>query len=689
MTFEELGLKSGVLKSLTQLGFETPTPIQQEAIPHLLKEESDFVGLAHTGTGKTAAFGLPLVTKVEEGRKKPQALIICPTRELCLQISKDIKNYATNVDVNVVAVYGGTDIRKQMTDIKRGAQIIVATPGRLVDLTNRKAIHLSEIEYVVLDEADEMLNMGFKEDIDFILDQTPVERNVWLFSATMPKEVAAIAKNYMEEPLEVSIGHKNQSNENIEHIYYTVSERDRYPAVKRIIDFNPNIYGLIFCRTRRETAEVAEKLGKEGYSAEPLHGELSQAQRDNAMRRFRSKSIQILVATDVAARGIDVDDITHVINYNLPDEIENYTHRSGRTARAGKKGQSLVLVTPREGHKIKTLERKLRTTFLKGAVPDAKEICEIQLMKLVDKVITTEVKEESIADFLPAVMKEFEGLTTEEVVKKFVSAEFNKFIEYYSKANDLNAREGSGRDRDRGDSRGDRRERPNRRDDADKTRFFVNLGNRDGLNPGGLLRVICDSTGLKSDKVGRIDILASFSFFEADNEHANDILAKVNGADYEGHDVSIEVTKKKSGDGGGSRSGGGNRGGGSRDGGSRSFGNRSGGGSRDGGNRSGGGDRRGGGGFSGGGNRRSDSRDGGSRDGGSRDGGSRDGGSRDGGSRDGGNRSGGSRDGGSSSRGGFGGGFGGSSKDGGRNRDAGGDRRERSTSSGTGTRKRN
>ena len=373
MTFEELGLKSGVLKSLTQLGFETPTPIQQEAIPHLLKEESDFVGLAQTGTGKTAAFGLPLVSKVEEGRKKPQGLVICPTRELCLQISKDIQNYSKNVNVNTVAVYGGTDIKRQISDIKRGAQIIVATPGRLVDLTNRKAIDLNEIEWVVLDEADEMLNMGFKEDIDHILDKTPLERNVWLFSATMPKEVAAIAKNYMENPLEVAIGHKNQSNENIEHIYYTVSERDRYNAVKRIIDFNPSIYGLIFCRTRRETAAVAEKLVKEGYSAEPLHGELSQAQRDNAMRRFRSKSIQILVATDVAARGIDVDDITHVINYNLPDEIENYTHRSGRTARAGKKGESLVLVTPRESYKIKTLEKKLRTTFKKGTVPGAKE----------------------------------------------------------------------------------------------------------------------------------------------------------------------------------------------------------------------------------------------------------------------------------------------------------------------------
>ena len=565
MTFEELGLKSEVLKSLQELGFETPTPIQEKAIPHLLKEESDFVGLAQTGTGKTAAFGLPLVSKVEEGRKIPQGLVICPTRELCLQISKDIQNYAKHTNVKVVAVYGGTDIRKQITDIKRGVQIIVATPGRLVDLTNRKALSLQDIEWVVLDEADEMLNMGFKEDIDTILEKTPQFKNVWLFSATMPKEVANIAKNYMENPLEVSIGHKNQTNENIDHIYFTVKERDRYSALKRLIDYNPNIYGLVFCRTRRETAEVADKLGKEGYSSSPLHGDLSQAQRDQVMKSFRTKGIQILVATDVAARGIDVDDITHVINYNLPDEIENYTHRSGRTARAGKHGESLVLVNTREGHKIKQIEKKIRTTFTKGEIPSPKEICEIQLMKLVDKVITTEVKEDDIAEFLPLVMKEFDGFTKEEVVKKFVSAEFNRFIEYYSRAGDLNAAEGQGRDRDRGE-RGNRRDRGERgergggrRDDANKTRFFVNLGKRDGLNPGGLLRVVCDSTGLRSDKVGRIDILASFSFFEADNDLADDILQKVNGADYEGNSVSVEITKKKASDGGGNRGGGGGR----------------------------------------------------------------------------------------------------------------------------------
>lgn len=546
MTFEELGLKSGVLKSLTEMGFETPTPIQTEAIPHLLKEESDFVGLAQTGTGKTAAFGLPLVSKVEEGRKIPQGLVICPTRELCLQITKDLQNFSKHLKINVVAVYGGTDIRRQMTEIKNGATIVVATPGRLVDLANRKALRLEEVEWVVLDEADEMLNMGFKEDIDLILEKTPDTKNVWLFSATMPKEVAAIAKNYMTDPLEVSIGHKNQTNENIEHIYFMVKERDRYAATKRLIDFNPSIYGLIFCRTRRETAQVAEMLEKDGYNAAPLHGDLSQAQRDSVMKRFRDRSVQLLVATDVAARGIDVTDITHVINYNLPDDIENYTHRSGRTARAGKKGESLVLINTRELSKIKAIERTIRTTFTVGNVPNAKEICEIQLMKLADKVISTEVKEDEIQEFLPIIMREFEGLTKEEVVKKFISAEFNRFIDYYERAGDLNASTSSGRDRDdRDGERGGRnRDRGSRRDEG-KTRFFVNLGKRDGLNPGGLLRVICDSTGLRSDSIGRIDILASFSFFEADDELADKILSKVNGSDYEGNTVSVEITKNK------------------------------------------------------------------------------------------------------------------------------------------------
>lgn len=620
MTFKELGLRVEVLQSIEAMGFAEPTPIQQSAIPHLLNDQSDFVGLAQTGTGKTAAFGLPLIHKVTDRPTETQGLIIAPTRELCLQISKDLEAFAQfDKQIRVVAVYGGTDIRRQMTEIKRGATIVVATPGRLVDLINRRAINLQTVETVVLDEADEMLNMGFKEDIDAILDATPDTKNVWLFSATMPKEVASIAKNYMTDPLEVAMGHKNQSNENIEHIYYTVKERDRYDALKRLIDASPEIFGLVFCRTRNETATVAEKLAKDGYSAEPLHGDLSQAMRDRVMDRFRERSIQLLVATDVAARGIDVDNITHVINYNLPDDIENYTHRSGRTARAGRQGKSLVLINARENYKIKAIERQIRMTFASALIPEASEICGIQLNKLISKVKEIEVKENDIAPFLPAIMADFEELSKEEVIKKFISAEFNRFIEYYDRAGDLNVSGGKGDREDRGDrgrdrndrfdrkdrfersdrgDRGDRGERSDRapRDMGDRTRFFVSLGKRDGLNPGGLLRVICDATGIKSASVGRIDVMPNFSFFEADKGDEGSILSQVNGADYEGHKVMVEITQKKA-EGGERRSGGGGErrsfGGGER----RSFGGdreRSGGGDRD---RSGGDRRSGGGGF--------------------------------------------------------------------------------------------
>jgi ATP-dependent RNA helicase DeaD len=604
MTFKELGLKSEVLKSIDELGFSTPTPIQEQAIPHLLGENSDFVGLAQTGTGKTAAFGLPLINNIDEDLNYPQGLVICPTRELCLQISKDIESYSKYTKLRTVAVYGGTDIRKQITDIKRGAQIVVATPGRLMDLVKRKAINLNDIECVVLDEADEMLNMGFKEDIDTILEQTPPERNVWLFSATMPKEVARISQNYQNDPLEVSIGHKNQSNENIDHIYYSVKEKDRFGAVKRLIDFNPDIYGLIFCRTRHETASVAEKLAKEGYNAEPLHGELSQAQRDRVMDRFRNKDLQILVATDVAARGLDIDDITHVINYNLPDDIENYTHRSGRTARAGKKGESLVLINTRENGKIRMIEKQMRMEFTKGTIPGPEEICAIQLNKLMDKILKTEVNEKEIESFLPQIYSSFESMSKEDLIKKFVSTEFNRFFDYYNKAGDLNATGRGGRDdegsfsnrRDRGE-RGERRGGRDRdRQEVGKTRFFVNLGRRDGLNPGGLLRVICDSTNLDSSSIGRIDITPSFSFFEADDANVDAILQKANGAEFEGQQVNIEVTKKDRGD---KPRGGGFRGGADRDGfkprsGSARRGTFGGGGSRSGESRGGASHRKGG-----------------------------------------------------------------------------------------------
>ena len=548
MTFEELGLRREVLKSLSELGFEAPTPIQEQAIPYLLKENCDFVGLAQTGTGKTAAFGLPLINNINTKAKLPQGLIICPTRELCLQITKDLEVFSKYLDCNVVSVYGGTDIRRQITEVKKGAAIIVATPGRLVDLINRKVLVLNEVNYVILDEADEMLNMGFKEDIDAVLETTPVDKNVWLFSATMPKEVAFIAKNYMDNPFEISIGHKNQSNENIDHVYYLVKERDRYEAVKRLIDFNPSIYGLIFCRTKNETAIVAEKLAKEGYNAEPLHGDLTQAMRDRVMERFRSRELQILVATDVAARGLDIDNITHVINYNLPDDIENYTHRSGRTARAGKKGESLVLINGREQFKISAIEKQMRTTFRKGMIPNAEEICEIQLLKLINKTIEIEVKEDDIQKFMPQILSAFADMSKEEVIKHFVSAEFNRFIEYYDRAGDLNAAAKKDDSKERKSNKSDKAR------DEGKTRFFVNIGRRDGLNPGALLRVICDATGIKSDKIGRIDLMASFSFFDADQEYTDRILKHVNGAEFEGNKVSVEVTAEK---GNGGSSGGG------------------------------------------------------------------------------------------------------------------------------------
>jgi ATP-dependent RNA helicase DeaD len=548
MSFNQLGLRGELLSALEELNFTSPTPIQEKAIPHLLKDQSDFVGLAQTGTGKTAAFGLPLLSVIDWTKTIPQGIVICPTRELCLQITKDLQNFAKFLNPDaIVAVYGGADIRRQMTQIKQGVNVIVATPGRLVDLINRKAVKLSDIEVVVLDEADEMLNMGFKDDIDAILQQTPSFKNVWLFSATMPAEVARIAKNYMENPLEVSIGHKNQSNENISHVFYTVKEKDRYLALKRLIDLNPTIFGLIFCRTRRETQEIAEKLAKEKYSAEPLHGDLSQAQRDRVMARFRKRDLQLLIATDVAARGIDVDDITHVINYNLPDDIENYTHRSGRTARAGKKGFSLVLINPKEKFKIKAIEKQMRTTFAEGHLPTPQEVCEIQLNTLIEKVIETQVKEEQIAGFMPAIYDKFKAYTKEDIIDKFVSTEFNRFLEFYQNAKDLNY---SGADHDYGDEgsarKGRDRDRGNSRNaDGPTQRYFVSLGRKDGLNPGGLLRVICDASGLKSRDIGKIDILNTFSFFETKPELASSLMKNIKDAEYEGKRLSVELTKEK------------------------------------------------------------------------------------------------------------------------------------------------
>lgn len=558
MTFKELGLNDDILSSLTTLGFENPTPIQEQAIPYLLENQGDLVGLASTGTGKTASFGLPMLHHTDVQSKNVQGLIICPTRELCLQISRDIENYAKDIrGLKVTAVYGGTDIIKQIRTIERGVHIVVATPGRLVDLIKRKKINISKIKAVVLDEADEMLNMGFKEDIDSILNVTPDEKSVWLFSATMPKEVARIAKNYMTDPFEITVGGKNETNKNIEHHYYTVKERDRFVALKRIIDFNPEIYGLIFCRTRRDTAAVADKLMKAGYNAEPLHGDLSQAQRDRVMEKFRDKTLQILVATDVAARGIDVDDITHVIHYQLPEDVENYTHRSGRTARAGKKGVSLALINTREGGRIRSIERIIKSKFDLQDIPSPDDICENQLMHLVDKISEVEVNTEGIEKYLPTVMEKLGDFSKEEIIAKFVSSEFNRFLDYYSKASNINAKADT-RDRDdsrdggRNSRRNDRRDRDNDGGDdrnynsEDQQRFFVNLGRKDGFNHGALLRLVCDNSGLSKNSIGKIDILNNFSFFEVDKASAPTILSSLKGVDFEGKEMNVEETNSAS-----------------------------------------------------------------------------------------------------------------------------------------------
>src|SRR6186713_144071 len=482
-SFEALGLSKGLVESVQQIGFETPTPIQEKAIPVLLTGNRDFVGLAQTGTGKTAAFGLPLLELVDDESRNTQALVLAPTRELGLQIASDLENFSEKFKrFNIVAVYGGSSISEQIRKIKKGAQIIVATPGRLIDLIDRRAINLGSIKYVVLDEADEMLNMGFKEDLDKILSYTPEEKKTWLFSATMPREVRAIMKNYMTDPFELTVGEQNVGNVNIEHHYVMVQEKDKYLALKRILDNTPEIFGLIFCRTRIDTQRIAESLMKDGYNADALHGDLNQAQRDRVMMKFRQKTLQILVATDVAARGIDVDNITHVIHLNIPDELEFYTHRSGRTARAGKKGISIAMISKRELGRVKQLEKSLKSTFKKLTIPTGPEVCQKQLLALMHKVHEVKVNDSEIAEFLPAVEAELKDLSKQELIKRFASIEFNRFLDYYRNAPDLNS---EGR---RTDSGGEERY-------SNGSRFFINLGKMDGLDVAKLIELIDDYAG--------------------------------------------------------------------------------------------------------------------------------------------------------------------------------------------------
>lgn len=530
-SFETLGLSGGMVESVKRIGFEVPTPIQEKAIPVLLEGNRDFVGLAQTGTGKTAAFGLPLLELCDEDARETQALVLAPTRELCLQITGDLENFSRQYKrFNIVAVYGGSSISDQIKKVKKGAQIIVATPGRLIDLIGRKVIQLQTIRFIVLDEADEMLNMGFKEDLDEILSHTPETKYTWLFSATMPAEVRRIMKNYMTDPFELSIGEKNTSNANIQHQYVVVKEKDRYAVLKRILDFHPDIFGLIFCRTRIDTQQVADKLMKDGYNADSLHGDLTQQQRDKVMKNFRQKTIRILVATDVAARGIDVDDITHVIHLNIPDEIEFYTHRSGRTARAGKTGVSIAIIAKKELGKIRQIEKMIKTTIARIPIPGGQEICQKQLLSLMRRVHDVKVKEAEIAEFLPAVFEELKDLSKEELIKRFASIEFNRFLDYYRNTEDLNAepeREG-------------REERY-----STGTRIFINLGKMDGLDKAGMLQVIDDCCKLGKKDIGKIELKGAYSFFEVDPSNVERVKDGFDGVEFRGRAVRVEVTGKK------------------------------------------------------------------------------------------------------------------------------------------------
>jgi ATP-dependent RNA helicase DeaD len=577
--FIQLGIRHDIVNAISELGFENPTPIQEQSIPVLLTGSNDFVGLAQTGTGKTAAFGLPLLELLDFEENHPQALILCPTRELCLQITNDLKNYAKNMrNVNVVAVYGGASISDQLHQIRRGVQIVVATPGRMLDIINRKAINFSKVGFVVLDEADEMLNMGFQEDIDSILSTTPDEKKTWLFSATMPSEVRRIAKKYMTDPFELTMGTKNTGNENIEHEYYIIRARDKYAAFKRIVDFNPEIFGIVFCRTKIETQEIAEALIKDGYNADSLHGDLSQQQRDKVMKRYRERSLQLLIATDVAARGIDVNDVTHVINYSLPDEIENYTHRSGRTARAGKTGVSISIINGKEIGKIRQIEKTLGKRFVKAEIPTGFDVCEKQLFALVHKVHNVQVNEQQIEQYLPRIIDEFKELSKEEIIKRFASLEFNSFLDYYKNAPDLNAPADESRRMDSAGT-GDRFNRTGMR--SDFTRLFINLGSVDGFSRGDLLGYICNTGKISGRTVGKIDVKGVYSFFEVPNDDVAKVQEGFKGADFQGRDVRIEI----SGDGGNESRGGSSNykrreggerreGGFRRDGGNRDSGNR-------------------------------------------------------------------------------------------------------------------
>ena len=551
MTFEGLGIDAKLIQATDELGFVNPTPIQEKAIPVLLSGTTDFVGLAQTGTGKTAAFGLPLLQLVSADAKFPQALIVCPTRELCMQIVKEVELFKKHMrGISVVAVYGGTSISMQIRDLKRGVQIVVATPGRLIDLIERKAIDLEQIKYVVLDEADEMLNMGFRDDIEFILKNTPKRESTWLFSATMPPEVKQVSKRYMKNPIEVTVGKVNTGNVNIDHQFYVASAQHRYETLKRIIDFNPGMYGIIFTRTKLDAQEVAERLTREGYDIDALHGDLTQGQRDKVMGQFRDKTLQLLIATDVAARGIDVKEITHVINFELPDDVEVYTHRSGRTGRAGSQGICMSIVHSRETFKLRQIEKMVAQPFHKLDIPTGKDVCRKQFFYFMDKLLNTDVSHGDYETYVPMLQEKFADITKEEVLKRVASMEFDRFLKYYDNAEDLNVRASRevrpqrefNRDESR-DQSGRRERRPagdfNNSSNADMMRLFVNLGTKDGFYKASFLQFILDMSDLKKEVLGRIDMKDMNSWVEIDRSAANQMIKAVDGKSYKGRRIRM------------------------------------------------------------------------------------------------------------------------------------------------------
>ena len=549
-TFEELGVSPEILKAIEEMGYENPMPVQEEVIPYLLGNGNDVVALAQTGTGKTAAFGLPLIQKVDVKQRVPQALILCPTRELCLQIAGDLNDYSKYIDgLKVLPVYGGSSIESQIRMLKSGVHIIVATPGRLIDLMERKVAKLDTIADVVMDEADEMLNMGFTDSINAILEKVPEERNTLMFSATMSPEISRIAKQYLHDAKEITIGTKNEGSKNVNHIAYVVHAKDKYAALKRIADYYPQIYGIIFCRTRKETQEIADKLIQDGYNADSLHGELSQAQRDLVMQKFRQRHLQLLVATDVAARGLDVNDLTHVINYGLPDDTESYTHRSGRTGRAGKTGISIAIINLREKGKMREIERIINKKFIMGEMPDGEQICEQQLIKLIDDIEKVKVNEEEIESFLPGIYRKLEWLSKEDLIKRVVSMEFNRFLEYYSNAPEIetpNAR--NDREPKERKDHGTAREKTERKAEKGYTRLFLNLGKTDGFYANQIIELINRNMKKQRTTIGRIDLMQNFSFFEVAENQAGDVLKALNKVTLNGgRKVIVEVAGENNG----------------------------------------------------------------------------------------------------------------------------------------------